>query len=352
MPLDSFSYDNKVPNALETNQVLEHDAANSQEGFEDTQTEDEFSIDTVASIEQLYDDTVQQAVDRLTAAGIAPEQFTQTETFNNVLAFAALLERTKQKIDLGEAVTELDGELIQIAYDQVEDSPVDAIPEETEAESFEGTGFDFDRPESTMRRTLTPASLDPVDDTIKISYEAKTPELVIPEQTATAPATKTEQPSKPKIQHPKLQPTPQVVTNQFAPASIKDKRSPRWQKEPISETQLAITQAVKQIENLGDSSWISRFVNEGQSPYQQLAEANFEELVFQSVVPYATLEQRADFMRDLRENQQVDQAAFDAWMNYLPQIEALGIETAGKTFKEVIDGFLRTQLTTGNAQPT
>jgi len=145
--------------------------------------------------------------------------------------------------------------------------------------------------------------------------------------------------------------TVNMTANKFTPETTKavDEVS---SESVLDKTAQEIKKSVAKIENLPTGVWWTMTFNQGKSPYLELGGQDFESLVFSSELPYVTVDQRAAFMQDLKENKHVDQAAYIAWMDLLPVVQDLEIETVDKTFKEVVDALLSSMIKEGNTQPT
>jgi hypothetical protein len=134
----------------------------------------------------------------------------------------------------------------------------------------------------------------------------------------------------------------------FTPKSVTESATSRAEVRQQKQYEEMVKNEVKKIEKIS-SGFFSRIVNGGESPYKYLADEDFEGLVMHSQTPYVDSTQRQVFMRYL-EREGVSQSAFEEWMKLLPEIEERGIDTAGKTFKQVVDALIADRLASGNTQ--
>jgi hypothetical protein len=134
----------------------------------------------------------------------------------------------------------------------------------------------------------------------------------------------------------------------FAPAAVQEDQPSREAAREAREYKKKFEDKIKGIEHLDSGGFFSRLVNAGQSPYEVLADMNFEDIVLSSQPPYADSFNRSNYIKGLN----VDHSAFENWMKLLPEIDDFSIETNGRTFKEVTDDLIEAQLKEGNTQST
>jgi hypothetical protein len=142
--------------------------------------------------------------------------------------------------------------------------------------------------------------------------------------------------------------TAKSISASFTPNAIKEHISTRDLKQEQGRQEREIQKEIETIEASANQNFLSRFVNRDKSPYEKLANNDFETVVMDTDPQFVNSFQRAAFIRD----KQIDQTAFDRWMNLFSQLEDSGIETAGKTFKEVADQLVELQITERNTQST
>jgi ribosomal protein S20 len=168
--------------------------------------------------------------------------------------------------------------------------------------------------------------------------------------------------SKKTSAHYKVDPTKQKETNvfiaaKFTPKAMKAMKAKKvTDKSPaenvLSKTAHDIKKAVAQIENLPTGAWWTTAFNQGQSPYAELGDQEFDSLVQNSELDYVTVAQRAVFMEDLRESKNIEQSAYIAWMDLRPEITERRIKTTGQTLKQVADALMIAREEEGNTQST
>ncbi|MFT5831635.1 MAG: hypothetical protein ACI9SY_000002 [Candidatus Paceibacteria bacterium] len=139
----------------------------------------------------------------------------------------------------------------------------------------------------------------------------------------------------------------QTTPVSFAPSLVQESTVREAAKEE-KEYERQVKKEIKTIEASANQNFLSRFVNKDTSPYEKLANDDFETVIMDTNLRYVNSFQRAAFIR----NKQIDHTAFDRWMNLFSQLEDSGIETAGKTFKEVADQLVELQITERNTQST
>jgi hypothetical protein len=140
-----------------------------------------------------------------------------------------------------------------------------------------------------------------------------------------------------------------AVPTSFTPAAVQEGQpSAREATREAREYKKKFKDMIKGIEGLDGGGFFARLVNAGQSPYEVLADMNFEDIVLSSQPSYVDSFNRSNYIKGLN----VDHSAFENWMKLLPEIDDFSIETNGRTFKEVTDDLIEAQLKKGNTQST
>ena len=185
----------------------------------------------------------------------------------------------------------------------------------------EGVGFDVADRKTGVRLTLEDVRTEEAEIVVKVNTQPAEPiELEEePDDIETQPEAET-----------------QPVAAQFAPASVQEQAAVSTDEHIDSrEAQRQLLKAVDGIEAIS-TTWFSSILDTSQSPYQALANESFEDLV-----TYAQSNETRAECRAWLKNNDINADAFFNWMEMLPEMQALGVQTEGYSFKEVIDTFLQ-----------